>query len=1075
MRDRRGPGSVLLVLALGGSTLLAQARPAADMTSLVSEDPDSARRAIEGLLALAAPADSGSARALLATAGRLAGSYADVWHDSVPGRTVGWYRRADSTQRAGQVVADSLRRAGGIALRADGLAAALRLWRASLAQATRIGDTTGAVAAAANIGIGFYTAGEADSAAAWLEPAYQRALATGDYRAAGTALGTLASIQKDREQYRAASELYRRAAALHERVGDTRGLAAAENNLGLVAAELGDTAGARAAYQRALATNRRFRRTSAAAANLVNLGTLADLQGAYGDAEQCYREALDVYVESGDSLNSGLVLQDLGRLALRRGNYTAAATHLRRALAIHERIGPPASARSVAIDLARAESAAGALQPAVRTLERAERLGAGVGLTGRDRAELALARAEVEARLNHAAAADRRLAVAERYYAASGDPTGQANAREERALLDLRRQAPRSALDHLQQAVRARELAGDVRATAGSRLLLGYAAAELGDTTQARLEYDRSRETFARIGDPVGEAQAMGALAGLALTMRLPLTADSLYRTALRRLGARPVPSVSWWLHLGRGEALRGTGATDAAARELRASIADVERSSGAFVLPENRAAFMADKWQAYGELAELEQERGRPDSAFAVSERMRAQVLLELLTSTPNDRGPAASIVGGVRDLRQRITELTLRLTGDDAEPAAFRGPATPSGSEDAVREALADAEAKYADILGRLRQDATAGGAVAPAAVVSAATVRERLNADEVFLEYLVSDTTSMVFVVTHDTTVALDLHVGRRVLARLIDFARGTIGSDTAGAGQELWRAPLTRLHQYLVAPIEDAGLFHGKERLYIAPHAELHYLPFAALLAPGPTPRFLAQRFAISYAPSASVWARLANQADSRASGSLLAVAPVHRGVLPGTEVEARRIARMYGRHATSLAGADATERQFREVAGGYGIVHLATAGVLNKQNPLFSYVALRPGADEDGRLEVHEIYGLRLQARLVVLSACQTALGSGALGDVPAGDDWVGLVQAFLEAGATRVLATLWPVKDRATASLMGDFYQRLRAGASEDAALAGTQRTALGLRATSSPLYWAGFVLTGAPAARRHP
>jgi CHAT domain-containing protein len=100
---------------------------------------------------------------------------------------------------------------------------------------------------------------------------------------------------------------------------------------------------------------------------------------------------------------------------------------------------------------------------------------------------------------------------------------------------------------------------------------------------------------------------------------------------------------------------------------------------------------------------------------------------------------------------------------------------------------------------------------------------------------------------------------------------------------------------------------------------------------------------------------------------------------------------------------------------------------------------------------------------------VVLSACQTALGGGALGDVPPGDDWIGLVQAFLSAGSARVMATLWPVADRPTASLMASFYSRLRAGTPDDEALAEAQRDALRRPATRHPRHWAGFVITGAP------
>jgi CHAT domain-containing protein len=136
-------------------------------------------------------------------------------------------------------------------------------------------------------------------------------------------------------------------------------------------------------------------------------------------------------------------------------------------------------------------------------------------------------------------------------------------------------------------------------------------------------------------------------------------------------------------------------------------------------------------------------------------------------------------------------------------------------------------------------------------------------------------------------------------------------------------------------------------------------------------------------------------------------------------------------------------------------------------VLNKQNPLFSYVALRPGGEEDGRLEVHEVLNLSLHSRLVVLSACQTGLGSGALGDVPPGDDWVGLVQAFLYAGSAKVLATAWPIVDRATDPLMRGFYRRLQAGVTEDIALAMEQRAAIADPRLRHPRFWGPFMLTG--------
>ena len=141
------------------------------------------------------------------------------------------------------------------------------------------------------------------------------------------------------------------------------------------------------------------------------------------------------------------------------------------------------------------------------------------------------------------------------------------------------------------------------------------------------------------------------------------------------------------------------------------------------------------------------------------------------------------------------------------------------------------------------------------------------------------------------------------------------------------------------------------------------------------------------------------------------------------------------------------------------------MHLATHGVLNKHNPLFSFVQLGAGGGEDGRLEVHEVFGLNLPVRLLVLSACETAVAAGTTADVPPGDDWVGLVNAFLFAGAANVLGTLWPVQDASTARLMSRFYEELGTGRSEADALALAQRAALRDPASSHPFYWAGFTL----------
>ena len=154
-----------------------------------------------------------------------------------------------------------------------------------------------------------------------------------------------------------------------------------------------------------------------------------------------------------------------------------------------------------------------------------------------------------------------------------------------------------------------------------------------------------------------------------------------------------------------------------------------------------------------------------------------------------------------------------------------------------------------------------------------------------------------------------------------------------------------------------------------------------------------------------------------------------------------------------------------------------MLHLATHGVFNKVNPLLSGLELEADVDNDGLLQVHEVLGLRLHADLVTLSACETALGSGYFAEVPAGDEFVGMTRAFLAAGSSSVVATLWDVDDRASVTLMPRFYERLKqSSATESTAdsLTRAQRELHASKALAHPYYWAPFVVVG-PMSRIRP
>jgi CHAT domain-containing protein/tetratricopeptide (TPR) repeat protein len=1056
---------LLGLLACSDSQVQSARVESVDLTAARAQ-PDSVRSRIAQSLRLASTSDAGGLRAgHLVRARALARAYAVAWNDSFLVRRVAMFEAASLAARRSLVIADSLRDAGKVVIGQKGVPAAMELWRESLHRAEAAGDVAGEASTLANIGAGLYTNGQLDSATSVLTHAHELAREVGDLRTMGNTLGNLASVSKDRGDLSRAAQLYSQASAIRRRSGDSRGLAADENNLGLIARELGDLGQARASFEKALALNRSEGRSRLVALNLDNLGDVASIAGDYATAQRYYDEALGLNRSAGDDAESAFVLHDLGLLAARRGDYPRALAALSVALAIHERSGAVVDAIAVRTDLAIVQAATGDLQSATETLSRAQRAAVVASEPKTVQAQLALARADLAVQLGALAEADAEYARAEELSRELRDDAGRAEAQQGRGLLLLLREDHAGALQLLQFAARSHADAGDTRSAARVKLLIAAVQREMGDTAAARLTLTSAHQRFTSLGDLAGEVAATSALGDLALRHGSVLGAERLYRRGLDRIGDRRVPDLRWRLHAGLAEALLGRAALGPAAEELRAAVGDIEQVAGGLRVDERRVGFLSDKWQVYGRLAAVERERGALAEAFRISERMRARQMLAMLA-----RGRVATARGASaqeQDLRRHIDELTQELATAEPNDKDRRERSLSERSVDAPREALAAAQRTYADLLLELRTSEPAYARMVSAEPIGWKEAAARLQPDMAILEYLLTDSVSTLFVVTADTVVAVDLNVGRQTLADLVDFSRRAMDRPERASENPLWRSPLRRLYQHLIEPAERTGQLRDKRLLLIVPDAELHFLPFGALLAPGASDRFLVERYELAYAPSASVWVRLGERTTRAGDRRVLALAP-HPERLPASADEVAAIRAVFGRRATLLVGAAASERALRAASSRNDILHLATYGVLNKHNPLFSYVELASSVRGDGRLEVHEVFDLDLDGQLVVLSACQTALASGALADVPPGNDWVGLIQSFLQAGAGSVLASLWPIEDRATAQLMQHFYKEVNAGLPTAAALAQAQRALLRDASTAHPFYWAGFVLTGA-------
>jgi CHAT domain-containing protein len=293
-----------------------------------------------------------------------------------------------------------------------------------------------------------------------------------------------------------------------------------------------------------------------------------------------------------------------------------------------------------------------------------------------------------------------------------------------------------------------------------------------------------------------------------------------------------------------------------------------------------------------------------------------------------------------------------------------------------------------------------------------------------------------------------------------------------------------AILRRAYDALIAPAAD--LLAVAERVVVVPHGPLHQLPFAALLDPAGRP-LLEIAPDLRYAPSTTLLlhARL-QQAAPKAACLALGYDGAAGRRLRHTEAEAAAVARLCGGEAWH--GVPRMAEQLRAAAGAYRWLHLACHGEFDLDEPLRSWLEIGPGE----RLSAATVLDqFALSADLVTLSACRSGVSRVLRGDEP-----MGLVRAFLSAGARSVLVTLWPVEDISARILMEHFYRALLVDGDPAAALHEAQRALRDLTLADAreilagwgedvadiptedtaqpyadPAFWAAYALIGASAA----
>jgi len=899
---------------------------------------------------------------------------------------------------------------------------ARRYLERALAMKRALGDREQEAKTLNVLGLLHWDLGEFAQAQDYFREGAEIAAKLGDKRLQGAILNNLSLVHDELGDYYVSLDQYRRVLELYEEADFPRGRGDTLGNVGGVYLLLGRFEEALEHYQQALAISQQ-------------LGSTISLSQDHGNVALCYlglgqaemalahlEQAIALATDAGMRQDRAYWLRARGNAYLLTGRYDLALEQHRSALAIYQELGGKTESVEALHDLGDLYLLLGDSVSAASQYRQAMQIAQDIGLS-RGMTQNLLALGDLERRRGELAAASALYEQSIRRSARAGELASQGSALLRLAAVRTEQQRFSEALDGIVEVLGIAEQSG----AAGLAL----------EATVARAQLNLLQEEFA--------------------------AALSDFNLALSQLDKSPDPEMAWQAHYGRGLALAAVHRKEEAIAALQTAVGVIEGIRDRLREERFKAGYVQDKYEVYIDLVRLQLESGLAREAFSTAERLRSRSYLDLIESGPirigaQDQSGESRLEARIRTLRQTLTEERDR---DRSEPR-----------QSAIRvfsQELLAAEQEYQVMLDDRRRAGT------PAPLARAPGYHEvaaDLVEDEALVEYVVGRNNLVVFLLTRDRLEAHTIEVRREDLDNKVALLSGLIRQ----RGGDRWTKPAASLARLLIEPMRSGQQLAGIHHLYVVPHGSLNYLPFSLLPSHATEESHrLVEDFTLAYLPTAAVLSR--DRRDSGEASSMLAIAPdVSR--LRFAREEASAINALFEPDSVALLGRAATESAFKRLAPDYRLLHLATHGFFNKLSPLLSGVQLEADTIDDGRLELHEILELQLDADLVTLSACETGLGSGYFAEVPAGDDYVGLTRAFLYAGSTLVLATLWEVDDASTLQLMKRFYGDLseaERGEDKTGALTRAQRALLSSDEFKHPYYWAPFVMVGHASASRPP
>ncbi len=585
------------------------------------------------------------------------------------------------------------------------------------------------------------------------------------------------------------------------------------------------------------------------------------------------------------------------------------------------------------------------------------------------------------------------------------------------------------------------------------------------------------------------DAQIAGSLKEQEQQATLLEEAMSLCKRAVAQARKHNLQEEMYRSHYLLGRMCFMQGNLTGAARHYRASIAQIERILDDLVY-DLSPSFLHTTWSVYEDMIALCLSQARFGQAFNYLEQARSMALRQYLNKTSmlqdvkgeqhDASTPSLLKVSSamIRSTEQELNEWQDRYRYFNLLLAEVDPSVSPDVDREIIQAELKRCEVKIGELFERVHLYQSGMGLKSRGISkkdrshthpkqVDVVQLQRCLVPGQLLLAYFSYQQRLVVFAVTAEDLVTREMPGGMEQLERLLPLLHAHLDprtwSDPHAPSQEVVRRLLNKLYDMLVKPVAEL-LPPASGHITIVPYGALYELPFHALYDGS---HFLVEHFQISYIPASTILMHLDKLHHQRSTLSAHTKIPAKpplvlgysgHGQLQRVREEAQTIASLLiGR---CYLESEATIKRLIEQAPGSPVIHIATHGQSRLDAPNFSYVRLA-----DGQLNAIDAFSLDLRGcELVTLSGCETGLSlSGG------GDEQLGLGRAFLAAGATSLVMSLWSVEDNATNELMQLLYEGLLKGESKVEALRAAQCSLLRRNGSpyTHPYFWAAFRLVG--------